>query len=109
MDQKTRDTGYATMPMNFRKIKEARERQEHGERAPLDRTEPRLEAELREADNVMAAEARPTGQHYMHYDHSTGEWERRWMANPQLPEHIHRDPEVRCEGNDVTQAAFQSP
>ena len=31
------------------------------------------------------------------------------MANPQLPEHIHRGPEVRREGNDVTQAAFQSP
>ena len=29
-------------------------------RAPLDQTEPRLEVELREADNVMAAEARPT-------------------------------------------------
>ena len=29
-------------------------------RAPLGQTEPRLEAELREADNVMAAEARPT-------------------------------------------------
>ena len=57
----------------------------------------------------MAAEAKPTGQYYRHYDHSTGEWERRWMANPQLPEHIHRDPEVRREGNDVTQAAFQSP
>jgi hypothetical protein len=27
-----------------------------------------------------------------------------------LPEaHIHRDPQVKQEGNDVTQAAFQSP
>jgi hypothetical protein len=113
VDQKTRDTGYAAMPMSFKRTKEAMERQEHEEhvykRAPLDQTEPRLEAELREADNVMAAEARPTGQYYRHYDHSTGEWERRWMASPQLPERIHRDPEVRREGNDVTQAAFQSP
>jgi hypothetical protein len=31
------------------------------------------------------------------------------MASPQLPERIHRDPEARREGNDVTQAAFQSP
>jgi hypothetical protein len=27
----------------------------------------------------------------------------------QVPERIHRDPEVKREGNDVTQAAFQSP
>ena len=75
MDQKTRDTEYATMPMNFQRTKETMECQEHWGQALLDRTEPRLEAELREADNVMAAEARPTGQHYRHYDHSTGEWE----------------------------------
>jgi hypothetical protein len=58
VDQKTRDTGYAAVPMNFKRTKEAMERQEHEERvykrAPLDQTEPRLEAELREADNVMA-------------------------------------------------------
>jgi hypothetical protein len=107
VDQKIRDTEYATMPMNFRMTKEAMEYQE---RAPLDRTEPRLEAEMMEADNVMAAETRSTGCHYRHYDKFTGEWERRWIASPQcLPEHIHRDPEVKREGNDVTQAAFQSP
>jgi hypothetical protein len=92
MGQKTRDTGYAAMPMNFERTKEATERQERErdyklvailKREPLAQTEPRLEAELREADNVMAAEARPTGQHYRHYDQSTGEWERRWMASPQ--------------------------
>jgi hypothetical protein len=104
----TRDTNYAAMPMNFERTKETTERQERdwlpgsrlaatGEWAPLDQTEPRLEAELREADNAMAAEAKPTGQYYRHYDHSTGEWERRWMTDPQLPEHIHprdihRDP-----------------
>jgi hypothetical protein len=71
-------------------------------------TEPRLEAELTNADNVMAAETRSTGYYYRHYDKTTGEWERRWEA--QLPEtHIHRDPQVKQEGNDVTQAAFQSP
>jgi hypothetical protein len=107
VDQKTRDTEYATMPMNFRMAKEAMEYQG---RALLDRTEPRLEAELMEADNVMAAETRSTGYHYRHYDKFTGEWKRRWTANPQcLPEHIHRDPEVQREGNDVTQSAFQSP
>jgi hypothetical protein len=107
VEQKIRDTEYATMPMNFRMTKEAMEYQR---RAPLDRTDPRLEVELMEADNVMAAETRSTGCHYRHYDKFTGEWERRWIANPQrLPEHIHRDPEVRREGNDVPQAAFQSP
>jgi hypothetical protein len=67
---------------------------ERWERAPLDRTEPRLEAELREADNVIAAETRSTGYYYRHYDKSTGEWERRWTASPQcLPEaRIHRRP-----------------
>ena len=40
------------MPMNFQRAKETMEGQERWERAPLDRTEPRLEAELREADNV---------------------------------------------------------
>ena len=56
MGQKTRDTGYAAMPMNFRRTKEATERQEHEERVykralvaieervykrvPLDQTEP---------------------------------------------------------------------
>ena len=108
MGQPTRDTNYAAMPMNFEMTKETTERHEDdwlpGSRlaATLDQTEPRLEMELRATDNVMAAETTPTGQYYRHYDHSTGEWERRWMANPQLPEHIHRDPEVRCEGNDVT-------
>jgi hypothetical protein len=63
-----------------------------------------------EADNVMTAETRSTGYYYRHYEKFTGEWERRWTANPQcLPERIHRDPEVRREGNDVTQVAFQSP
>jgi hypothetical protein len=82
-----------TPAMNFERTKEATERQERErdyklvaicKRAPLDQTEPRLEAELRETDHVVAAKARPT-------------------------ERIHRDPEVRREGNDVTQAAFQSP
>jgi hypothetical protein len=76
VDQKIRDTEYATMPMNFRMTKEAMEYQG---RAPLDRTEPRLEAELTEADNVMAAETRSTGCHYRHYNKFTGEWERRWI------------------------------
>ena len=31
------------------------------------------------------------------------------MANPWVPGRTRRDPEVRREGNDVTQAAFQSP
>ena len=69
MDQKTRDTEYATMPMNFRMAKEAMEYQG---RALLDRTEPRLEAELMEADNVMAAETRSTVYHNTHYDKFTG-------------------------------------
>jgi hypothetical protein len=54
VDQKTRDTGYTTMTMNFARTKEPMERLEHGERAPLDRTEPRLEAELGEADNAIS-------------------------------------------------------
>ena len=71
------------------------ERQERWGQAPLDRTEPRLEAELRDADNVMAAETRSTGYYY----------------NRQRIQ--RRDPEVRREGNDVTQAgvpiAIRSP
>ena len=31
------------------------------------------------------------------------------MANPRMYPHTRQDPEVRREGNDVTQAAFQSP
>jgi hypothetical protein len=96
------------MPMNFERTKEPKERQEH-DWLPGSRLAARLEAELREADNVMAAEATPTGKYNRHCDHSTGEWERRWTTNPWLPERTHRDPEVRREGNDVTQAAFQSP
>ena len=87
MGQTTRDTNYAAMPMNFERTKETTERQEGDwlpgsrlaadpERAPLDRTEPRLETELRAADNVMAAETTPTGQYYRHYDPSTKEWDR---------------------------------
>jgi hypothetical protein len=64
--------------------------QEHWGQALLDRTEPRLEAELREADNVMAAETRSTGYYY---------------SRQRIQ---RREPEVRREGNDVTQAAFQS-
>jgi hypothetical protein len=68
VDQKIRDTEYATMPMNFRMAKEAMEYQG---RAQLNRTEPRLEAELMEAENVVAAETRSTGYHYRHYDKSS--------------------------------------
>jgi hypothetical protein len=81
MDQRIRDVEY---PRTM----------EYQGRAPLDLTEPRIEAELMEADNVMAAETRSTGCHYRHY----------------MPEgYIRRDPEVKREGNDVTQATFQSP
>ena len=108
MGQPTRDTNYVAMPMNFERTKETTERQEGdwlpGSRLaanpPLDQTEPRLEMELRATDNVMAA-----GNTYYHCDPSTREWERRWVPNP----HTRQDPEVRREGNDVTQAAFQSP
>jgi hypothetical protein len=49
------------------------ERQERWGQAPLDRTEPRLEAELREADNVMAAETRSTGYYYNRDNVSNGQ------------------------------------
>jgi hypothetical protein len=103
VDQRIRDTEYA-------KAMEYQGCDAQGQ-APLDLTEPKLGAELTGADNVMAAETRSTGYHYRHYDKTTGEWERRWEAHPHpLPEtHIHRDPQVKQEGNDVTQAAFQSP
>jgi hypothetical protein len=105
MDQKIRDTDYAkTISHQWCNA--------HGQgQAPLDLTEPRLEAELTSADNVMAAETRSTGYYYRHCDKTTGEWERRWDAHPHLPPeaHIHRDLQVKQEGNDVTQAAFQSP
>ena len=81
MGQTTRDTNYATMPMNFRRTKEIMECQgPYRGRAPLDRTEPRLEAELMEADKMMAAETRSAGYYYRHYDKLTGEWDRRFMS-----------------------------
>jgi hypothetical protein len=48
VDQKIRDTEYAKA-------------MEYQGQAPLDLTEPRLEAELTSADNAMAAETRSTG------------------------------------------------
>jgi hypothetical protein len=93
MDQKIRDTEYATtmeyqgqapgmVDQRIRDVEYAKTMEYQG-RAPLDLTEPMLEAELMEADNVMAAETRSTGYHYRHYDKFTGEWERRWAASPQ--------------------------
>jgi hypothetical protein len=42
------------------------------------------------------------------YAKATGR-ERRWADHLLQELYIHRDPKVKQEGNDVTQAAFQSP
>jgi hypothetical protein len=111
VDQRTRDTNYATMRMNFRRTKETVGCQgPYRGRAPLDPNRTKDRGGTDRSRQRDGSKTRSTGYYYRHYDKFTGEWERRWTANPQcLPERIHRDPEVRREGNDVTQAAFQSP
>jgi hypothetical protein len=54
----------------------------------------------------MAAE---TECYYRHHDKATGERERRRDDHLLQEVHIHRDPQIKQEGNDVTQGAFQSP
>jgi hypothetical protein len=50
-----------------------------------------------------------TEYYYRHHDKATGERERRRDDHLRREVHIFRDPQVKQESNDVTQAAFQSP